>query len=331
MYLYTTGVLQLREADHWDEWRQDCLACLLQLLIQISVVRPEGGSGSSAAGPASCPSAAASVTPEHAKKKARRQQRKWDQLAVLRLSPVMLHLMDLEAVASRLTSVLHAASLPRDPNHYKTGFWGRAQVVHYAMSLLVSLCYSAPEAADAMYRCDRYPHWVRRLLLEDPEPEMRREAASGLDRLCLGHADGGQTGDQFVAPILSELLKLMPVAAGVRPSGMECAATATTSDEAAKEPYGPSCREYFGLVCRLLDSVDEAEAAELRLAELAQQCARSITERELLERRHQAAPDDGLVGLLKLCAALTRQAAGFKTSPAATQLVHQVSYSARTV
>ncbi|KAF0306991.1 Ubiquitin carboxyl-terminal hydrolase 34 [Amphibalanus amphitrite] len=249
-----SGVLQLREANHWDEWRQDCLACLLQLLLQISVVRPEGG-GAAASGPATCSSSGggASLTPEHAKKKARRQQRKWDQLTVPRLSPAMLRLMDLEAVAARLTSVLHDASLPRDPNHYKTGFWGRAQVVHYALNLLVSLCYSAPEAADAMYRF----------------------ASAG-------------------------------------------------GEEAGKEPYGPSCREYFGLVCRLLDSVDEPEATELRLAELAQQCARSIADRELLERRHQTAPDDGLVGLLKLCAALTRQSPAFKTSPAATQMVHEL-------
>lgn len=40
----------------------------------------------------------------------------------------VLELMQLEAVCERLTSVLYDASLPRDPNHYKTGFWGRAQV-----------------------------------------------------------------------------------------------------------------------------------------------------------------------------------------------------------
>ncbi|XP_037090627.1 ubiquitin carboxyl-terminal hydrolase puf-like, partial [Pollicipes pollicipes] len=230
--------------------------------------------------------------------------------------------MELEAVAARLTSVLYDASLPRDPNHYKTGFWGRAQVVHYAMSLLVSLCFSAPEAADALYRCQRYPEWLRRLLLDDPEPETRRELAAGLDRLCLGHADGGQTGDQFVVPVLSELLKFIPSAASMRPSNMEFVSGG--GDEPAKEPYGPSCREYFGLTCRLLESLDEADAAELRLVQLAEQCARSVRERDLLERRHQTAPDDGLVGLLKLSAALARQAAAFKASPAATELVHQL-------
>lgn len=37
-------------------------------------------------------------------------------------------MMDVKTTMPRLTSILQEASLPRDPNHYKTGFWGRAQV-----------------------------------------------------------------------------------------------------------------------------------------------------------------------------------------------------------
>jgi hypothetical protein len=40
----------------------------------------------------------------------------------------MMQMMNVDSVMSRLTSILYEASLPRDPNHYKTGFWGRAQV-----------------------------------------------------------------------------------------------------------------------------------------------------------------------------------------------------------
>ena len=42
----------------------------------------------------------------------------------------MLQMMNVDSVMSQLTSILHEASLPRDPNHYKTGFWGRAQVYY---------------------------------------------------------------------------------------------------------------------------------------------------------------------------------------------------------
>lgn len=40
----------------------------------------------------------------------------------------MLQLMNMETVIPRLTSILFEASMPRDQNLYKTGFWGRAQV-----------------------------------------------------------------------------------------------------------------------------------------------------------------------------------------------------------
>lgn len=40
----------------------------------------------------------------------------------------MLSMMDVKTVMIQLTSILEEISLPRDPNHYKTGFWGRAQV-----------------------------------------------------------------------------------------------------------------------------------------------------------------------------------------------------------
>lgn len=47
---------------------------------------------------------------------------------VPRLNEAMLQMLNVDGVMDRLTSILNDASLPRDPNHYKTGFWGRAQV-----------------------------------------------------------------------------------------------------------------------------------------------------------------------------------------------------------
>lgn len=91
------GVLQLREADHWDEWRQDCLACLLQLLIQISVLSPEEVAPAPAtAAPAVGGPSVALSPPDQAKKKAKRQ-RKWDKFAVMKLSPVCWSLGDDES------------------------------------------------------------------------------------------------------------------------------------------------------------------------------------------------------------------------------------------
>jgi hypothetical protein len=51
----------------------------------------------------------------------------------------MLQMMDVDATMPRLTSILYEASLPRDPNHYKTGFWGRAQVSTHKIIIEVNL------------------------------------------------------------------------------------------------------------------------------------------------------------------------------------------------
>jgi len=53
----------------------------------------------------------------------------------------MLQMMAVDSVMPRLTSILHEASLPRDPNHYKTGFWGRAQVSYYMLMLHIKDIY----------------------------------------------------------------------------------------------------------------------------------------------------------------------------------------------
>lgn len=47
---------------------------------------------------------------------------------VPRLSDDMLLMLNVDGAMARLTRILYEASMPRDPNHYKTGFWGRAQV-----------------------------------------------------------------------------------------------------------------------------------------------------------------------------------------------------------
>jgi hypothetical protein len=50
-------------------------------------------------------------------------------LNVIGAFQTMLSIMDVNVVMIRLTNILQSCSLPRDPNHYKTGFWGRAQVI----------------------------------------------------------------------------------------------------------------------------------------------------------------------------------------------------------
>lgn len=80
------------------------------------------------------------------------------------LNEPMLALIDVKTTMPQLTSILEEASMPKDPNHYKTGFWGRAQVVHYAMALLVSWLHCREEARLELFQSPNFSEWLRRLV-----------------------------------------------------------------------------------------------------------------------------------------------------------------------
>jgi ubiquitin carboxyl-terminal hydrolase 34 len=76
--------------------------------------------------------------------------------------------------------------------------------------------------------------------------------------------------------------------------------------EDGKEPYGPACRDYFWLLGRLLDSLDEGfvresiehpESCVIDIDTLAVNLRHAIVSREYLETRHNTVCDDSLVGM----------------------------------
>ena len=94
-----------------------------------------------------------------------------------------------------------------------------------------------------------------------------------------------------------------------------------------KEPYGPACRDYFWILCHLADGVsredatcswgtnqNEATGSSLDLNSLSEHVARCIRQRAYLERRHETAEDDGLIGLLNLATSLMKLDPPFRTT-----------------
>lgn len=134
-FLLFVGILQ-RTASDGSEWQQDCLASLLKLLCQLGV-----------------------ESPPHESRPSRN-----DKIIIPNLNETMLSMMDVKTAMPRLTSILQEASMPRDPNHYKTGFWGRAQVVHYAMALLVSWLHCSEDARQALFQSPNFSVWLQRLV-----------------------------------------------------------------------------------------------------------------------------------------------------------------------
>ena len=52
--------------------------------------------------------------------------------------------------------------------------------------------------------------WLKQLLLEDPDPAVRREMCTGVYRLCLGTASLGRTGAGMFAIFLQTLTTSRP-------------------------------------------------------------------------------------------------------------------------
>ena len=112
----------------------------------------------------------------------------------------MTDLMDVDTVIAKTTSVLlEASQFAKDPNAYRTGVFGRSQVIHHAMSFLVSWVYSNQGNEDALFSSNGLLKWLRSLLLDDHDPTVRREVCTGLYKLCLGSTvSGARTGKIFV-------------------------------------------------------------------------------------------------------------------------------------
>ena len=318
--IFASGDLQSRDGTVWCEWRQDCLSALLKLLLQFGVnpedydalaeqilegivtprKRQRGNRGGNASGRKSSGYASSSRS----------------SIIVPRLSKAMTDLMDVDTVIAKTTSVLlEASQFAKDPNAYRTGVFGRSQVIHYAMNFLVSWVFSNEGNEDAMFSSNGLLKWLRSLLLDDHDPTVRREVCTGLYKLCLGSTGSGtRTGSSCTAPLLSVLLEFLDDALVMKPLRRD---NPIGSEQDGKEPYGPACRDYFWILCRLVENIHDPDTNELvDLDHLARQLACGVVSRKLYEKRHgDNTPDDTLVGALQLLCCVMKQQPPFKNSP----------------
>ncbi len=236
-------------------------------------------------------------------------------------------MMSAERVVPRLASVLMDASHvhtrmamamavhggigvgPVEGHYYRTGVFGRAQVVRFAMSLLVAWLFSSEESAeDALFASNGLPAWLKGLLLDDPDPAVRREVCTGLYKMCMGapatHASSRSGSVTCTAPLLSVLLEFLDDALRMSPQSRRAAESAlmglpphmamvaAAQQEEGKEPFGPACRDYFFILCRLVDNLHSLpgqpevdQSGLIDLDQLSRQLAGGIVARKNLEKR----------------------------------------------
>eukprot|EP00095_Tigriopus_kingsejongensis_P002851 maker-scaffold442_size170051-snap-gene-0.33 protein:Tk02851 transcript:maker-scaffold442_size170051-snap-gene-0.33-mRNA-1 annotation:"hypothetical protein TcasGA2_TC009817" len=313
--IFLSGDLQKRpDSLNWCEWRQECLSALLKLLVQFGVDVHDYEALADQILEAS--------SPKRRSKRVTPLGYPADRLLVPRLSQTMLELMNVESVMPRLISVFLDVSFPKEqsPAHFRTSLFGRAPVVHFAMSLLVAWLYSVNDIEDVFFASNGLPAWLRNLLLEDPDPAVRRELCTGLYRMCMGSTTNGQTGQSCTAPLLSILLEFLDDALVMTPMRKEALQHPMLHMEDGKEPFGPACRDYFWILCRLVDnlrvSADNPDAGLIDLDQLAGQLVCGLVTRKVYEKRHgDPLPDDTLIGTLNLLGCVVKHEPPFKTSP----------------
>ena len=71
---------------------------------------------------------------------------------------------------------------------------------------------------------------------------------------------GTRTGSSCTAPLLSVLLEFMDDALVMQPIRRD---NHNPLDQDGKEPYGPACRDYFWILCRLVENLHDADCNEL--------------------------------------------------------------------
>lgn len=247
----------------------------------------------------------------------------------------MLQLMEVPECLARLSSILNdevhqqqqqvasasALVFPYQFHQLRTGFWGRAQLIQFAMNILVSFVHASAEARRLLWAQPDADHcrWLQKFILEDPEPAVRREICAGLYRICLGNAHSYRL---LLAPLLHKLIALLPLAEQMSSGAQH---TQFLLSEEGKEPYGPACRDYFWLLARLVDTLTPEMVAEehIDIEMLCESISQSILTRDYFELRH-GFQDDGLVGLLNLMSNLIKYDTAFKYTPRALSFIEQL-------
>lgn len=194
------------------------------------------------------------------------------------------------------------------------------------MNLLVCFVHSSDQARELLWSDTEYSQWLQRLVLDDPEPAVRREVCTGLYRIALGNI---KTCQELMGPLLSKLISFLPIAEKMTSLNMSYALSA---GDDGKEPYGPACRDYFWLIGRLVDtlpidmvkeSLEDPHNAIIDIELLCRNVAKSILNRDYFETRH-GNQDDGLVGLLTIIGNLLKYDPIFKFSPDSTEFIEKI-------
>uniref|UniRef100_A0A3P9L1X7 Ubiquitin carboxyl-terminal hydrolase 34 n=1 Tax=Oryzias latipes TaxID=8090 RepID=A0A3P9L1X7_ORYLA len=286
--IFNSGILEPKDQESWT-WQLDCLACLLKLICQFAVdpadldlayhdVFSWSGLAESQRKRA-WPGKSRKSTVDHGKG-----------LHIPRLTEVFLSLVQGTNLIQRLINVAYTYDNLGHVLKAQSDHRSRHET-HYSMWLLVSWAHCSSTVKSSLADSDHLHDWLRKLTLLVPEPAVRHEACNGLYKLSLSGLEGGESINRsFLLLAASTLLKFLPDAQALKPLRQV--------EDYEEEPLlRTGCKEYFWLLCKLIDNIHVKDAS-----------------REILDQQDGATEDDGLTGLLRLATSVLKHKPPFKLS-----------------
>ncbi|XP_032418043.1 ubiquitin carboxyl-terminal hydrolase 34 isoform X3 [Xiphophorus hellerii] len=331
--IFNSGILEPKDQESWTVWQLDCLACLLKLICQFAVdpadldlayhdVFSWSGLAESQRKRA-WPGKSRKSTVEHGKG-----------LHIPRLTEVFLSLVQGTNLIQRLINVAYTYdNLAHRVLKAQSDHRSRHEVTHYSMWLLVSWAHCSSTVKSSLADSDHLHDWLKKLTLLVPEPAVRHEACNGLYKLSLSGLEGGESINRsFLLLAASTLLKFLPDAQALKPLRVE---------DYEEEPLlRTGCKEYFWLLCKLIDNIHVKDASQkvspslsltgtmqttlLDLDALARHLADCIRSREILDQQDGNIEDDGLTGLLRLATSVLKHKPPFKFSREGQEFLRDV-------
>lgn len=209
---------------------------------------------------------------------------------------------------------------------YQTSIWSRAQVVYFNLTFFTSWCYSDLNVLEIFYKHENTKEIIKKLIIDDSDQMVRKEACLAFTRLCLGCAVDGKNVRIFIPTFLKLLLSFLEEASIVNIA--KITANANRSNE-EKDLSGPGCKDYFTLVCRLIEPYVVQNSASnsdigIDINYLCHFIAASILKRENYEIRKNTIEDEGLRGLLILLTVLMKHNPSFKSKTECHEFILQI-------
>ncbi|CAH3140586.1 unnamed protein product [Pocillopora meandrina] len=308
-----SGCLEVSGNCLWTQWRQECLAHLLKLICEFGTMKRSNEDDDEVFASTESIASKSQIQKRDGQFRVRYKSTDKEEVICIKcLSSNLMSIVDVNSLLEKLLHISHQATLPIHGGQNRAS---GGDVVRHAVSLLVSAAFTDGTVRSSLLQQSNFKPWLQQLVLLAKEPSVRFEACRGLYRLSLIKENSCLT------QLMDALLDSLPLAQSL---------------QSRENPHGrrqePSAREYFSILCRLVDGLptveDGQKGDEVDLDSLAKLLAKYIRDcQPRTKQKYGSHENEGLSGMLKLCTAVMRHDPSFKMSTDGLEFLRDVFHS----